>query len=360
MRFILDAHLDLSWNALSYDRDQLLPVADLREQEKHRPGKGRGHVTTSLHEMRRANIGVCLATLLARARAPFKPTEEPIRTDLDFANQDCAYAMARGQLAYYESLEKQGHMQMLRTAAALKQLAGDWLAGAEAHTPIGYILSMEGADPIRSPDDVQHWWDLGLRTVCLAHYGPSTYAMGTGGDGPLTPIAGPLLRELDRVGMILDLVHTADTALSQAMDVFQGPVFVSHGNCRALVDCDRQISDEQIKAIAQRGGVIGAVLDAWMLTPGWGKGESTNENTTMADVANQIDHVCQLTGSTDHAAIGSDLDGGFGTEQCPNDLDTIVDLHKIEAILADRGYSDAALDAVMHGNWLRFFGDALP
>jgi membrane dipeptidase len=360
MRFIFDAHLDLSWNALAFDRDQLMPIADLRDQEEHRPGKSRSRNTVSLHEMRQANIGICLATVLARSRTPFKPTEEPLRTDIDYANQTCAYAIARGQLAYYEALQQQGHMQQLRDKAAIKQLANQWLNNADEHTPIGYILSMEGADPIISPDYVQHWWDLGLRTVCLAHYGPSAYAMGTGGDGPLKPIAGPLLSEFDRLGMILDLVHTADTALAQAMDLFGGPVFVSHGNCRKLVPGDRQISDEQIKLIAQRGGVIGTVLDAWMLTPDWTKGQTTNENTTMVDVANHIDHVCQLTGSTDHAAIGSDLDGGFGTEQSPYDMNSVSDLHKVESILSDRGYLDDAINAIMHGNWLRFFGNALP
>jgi membrane dipeptidase len=162
------------------------------------------------------------------------------------------------------------------------------------------------------------------------------------------------------MGMILDLVHTADTALMQALEMYEGRVFVSHGNCRTLVPGDRQISDEQIKAIAERDGILGTVLDAWMLTGGWERGVTTNAGTTMNDLADHIDHICQLVGDANHAAIGSDLDGGFGTEQSPSDLDTIVDIHKVAPLLAERGYSDADLDGIFHGNWLRFFREALP
>ena len=355
---MIDGHLDLSWNATAYDRDQLATIEQLREHEKGRPGKSRGRNTVSLPQMRRANIGICLATVLARSRPSANPDQEPPRTDIDYTNPHCAYAVARGQLAYYELLEELGHLQQLFSVSDLKSLSDRWLNGEEA--PIGYVLSMEGCDPIITPQQAGHWWDQGLRTACLAHYGPSAYAMGTGGDGPLTDTAAPLLAEFDRLGMILDLVHTADTAMAQALDLFGGPVFVSHGNCRALVDGDRQISDEQIKAVTARDGVIGVVLDAWMMTPGWVRLESTNDATTLAMIVDHIDHICQLAGSPNHAAIGSDLDGGFGTEQCPNDLDTIADLHKLEPILAERGYSDDDINGIFHGNWLRFLGESLP
>jgi len=359
MRFLFDAHLDISWNALSFDRDQTWPIEKIREHEKHRPGKARSRNTVSLPEMRRADIGLCLATVLARARPAFKPTEEPLRTDIDYINQECACATAHGQLCYYQLMEQQGHMRMIRDSKTLTATFDQWKKDP-ANTPIGFILSMEGADPIVNPKQAEYWWNLGLRTVCLAHYGPSAYAMGTGGDGPITDIAKPLLKEFDRLGMILDLVHTADTAIAQAMDIFGGPVFVSHGNARALVPGDRQISDDQIKAIAKRGGVLGVVLDAWMLFPDWAKGKTTNDCVTLETVANHIDYICQLTGSCNHVGIGSDLDGGYGTEQCPHDLNTIYDMHKVAPMLTKRGYKDADIDLIWHGNWMRFFADALP
>jgi membrane dipeptidase len=378
---LIDAHLDLSWNALAFDRDQTLPIAALRKREAEgaMTGRSRARNTVSLPEMRRGGVGVCLATVLARAlpahcddlsktnvspivMRTLQPT--PLREHLDYANQEICSAVARGQAAYYQLLEKRGEVRQIRDRKTLKATWAAWskarTAGARAKLPVGYILSMEGADPILDPQDAQWWWEQGLRTVCLAHYGQSAYAMGTGGDGPLTRRGRDLVKKLDKLGMIIDLVHTADTALSQILDLYGRGVFVSHGNCRALVPGDRQISDGQIKQIAARGGVIGLVMDCWMLTPGWKHSGVGNPSVTLATVADHVDHLCQVTGSVDHAAIGSDLDGGFGTEQSPSDLGTIAGLQKLAPILRKRGYSDAEVKKVFHGNWLRFFGEALP
>jgi membrane dipeptidase len=372
MPLLIDAHLDISWNAMSYDRDQLLSIPEMRAREAALTGPSRGNCTVSLPEMRRGGVGVCLATLLCRALpdklAPLDAEVNEIaqrghgaiipRENLDYANQTIACAAAQGQLAYYRLLEQAGHLRMIPDARTLDEVWGQWERG-EHGAPIGYILSMEGADPIVGPAQAEWWWQQGLRTACLAHYGPSAYAMGTGGDGPLTAKGRELLAEFNRLGMILDLVHTADIAFDQALEIFTGPVFISHGNCRALVPHDRQISDPQIQAVAARDGVIGVVLDCWMLRPRYRR-TTRAENPPLATVADHVDHICQLTGTVRHVAIGSDLDGGFGTEQSPCDLDTIADLQKLAPILADRGYHEADIDAIFHGNWLRFFRGALP
>ena len=130
--------------------------------------------------------------------------------------------------------------------------------------------------------------------------------------------------------------------------------------CRALVPGDRQYSDEQIRRLIERDAVIGMALDAWMLHPGWVAGQTSCEAVSIEAVADHVDHVCQLAGNTRHVGIGSDLDGGFGHEQCPRELKSITDLHKLEAVLAGRGYGNADIDAIFFGNWLRFFGEALP
>jgi membrane dipeptidase len=313
--------------------------------------------------MRRAGVAVCLATLLARAlpqpAGDRKRGPVIVREDLDYANQTIACAAAQAQLAYYRLLEQQGHLQQIRDAAALDRLWLQWRNEQEALPPIGYILSMEGTDPIVDPSQAEWWWEQGLRTACLAHYGPSAHAMGTGGNGPLTPKGRELLQEFDRLGMILDLVHTADDAMEEALSIFSGPVFVSHGNCRSLVPHDRQLSDGQIRRIVERSGVIGVVCDAWMIVPDYQKG-TQNHEVTLATLADHIDHVCQLAGNTRHVGIGSDLDGGFGTEQTPREIDTIAGLHSLAPLLADRGYSGNDIDGIFHDNWLRFFGEALP
>jgi membrane dipeptidase len=165
-----------------------------------------------------------------------------------------------------------------------------------------------------------------------------------------------MLKAMEECGMILDLTHLADESFWEALSVFRGPVLASHNNCRALVPGDRQYSDDQVRAIVERDGVIGAVFDAWMLVPDW---KITNPNTaTLESVVDQMDHICQLAGNARNVALGTDLDGGFGTEQCPTDLDTIADLQKIPAILRGRGYSEADIQGVFHGNWMRFFEKA--
>ena len=219
---------------------------------------------------------------------------------------------------------------------------------------------MEGADPIVEPSQAVEWWNLGLRSVNLAHYGESRYAVGTGDDGPLTPEGVQLLKEFEQLGMILDATHLSDTSFFQALDVFGGPVLASHNNCRALVAGGRQFSDEQIRLLIQRDAVIGAALDAWMLAPGWIRGQTSREVVRLDAVADHLDHLCQLAGDGRHAAIGSDLDGGFGTEQTPVGMDRISDLQALAEILARRGYTDVEIDDIFHGNWLRFFSKNLP
>lgn len=224
----------------------------------------------------------------------------------------------------------------------------------------GVVIAMEGADPIVSPKHVENWWRDGLRAVGLAHYGQGHYAMGTGGYGPLTARGKELIRELNRIGMILDLTHSSDPSWYEALDLATCPVMASHNNCRALVPGDRQFSDEQIKLLIQRGGVIGAALDTWMLERDFVIGQSDGQAVPLSNVVDHIDHVCQIAGNARHAAIGSDLDGGFGTEQSPAGIDTIADLQKLENILAARGYAEPDIDNIFHGNWLRFLSNSLP
>jgi membrane dipeptidase len=158
----------------------------------------------------------------------------------------------------------------------------------------------------------------------------------------------------------VDLTHCAEPGFFEALDRFAGPVHASHNMCRALVPGDRQFSDDQIRALIDRGAVIGMALDAWMLHPGWKVGETSSEAVSLQAVADHVDHVCHLAGNARHVGIGSDLDGGFGTEQVPRDLGSIAGLQKLDGILKARGYADADIDAIFHGNWLRFFTENLP
>ena len=218
---------------------------------------------------------------------------------------------------------------------------------------------MEGADPILEPEQVELWWERGLRVVEPVHYGVSYYAHGTGVPGGLTAKGRELLAAMDKVGIILDITHLADESFWQALELYGGPVLASHHNCRALVPGDRQLSDEMIRALVARGAVIGAAFDSWMLYPHYVPQVTDNSLVTMDRVTDHIDHVCQLAGNSHHSAIGTDLDGGFGREQSPHDLDTIYDVQRIADLLRKRGYKEADIENIMHDNWLRFFGKAL-
>jgi membrane dipeptidase len=359
---IVDGHLDLSMNALHWNRDLTRSVAETRRAEAGMTEKGRALGTVALPEMRVGEIGLCLATLIARVQRPGNPLP-------GYAAREIASAVAHGQLAYYRILERAGEVRLIETKAALDKHVNLWtrkdpervsmgfLASA-AHAPLGLILSMEGADPIVSPDDAADWWAKGLRVVGLTHYGVSSYAHGTDTEGGLLPGARPLLDAFAACGMVVDLTHLADQSFWEVLEAFPGRVCASHQNARALVPGVRQFSDEQIRAVINRAGILGAAFDAWMLQPGWIRGVTTNENLTMEAVADQIDHVCQLAGNARHAAIGTDLDGGYGKEQTPRDLDTIADVQQIPELLRRRGYSEEDVRAVMHGNWIRFFREA--
>jgi membrane dipeptidase len=209
------------------------------------------------------------------------------------------------------------------------------------------------------------WVDRGVRCASLVHYGHGRYAGGTGTEAPLTSIGRELLAEFTRLGVILDLTHLSDQAFFDVLAAFDGPVFASHQNCRALVPRGRQFTDEQLRAVIERDGVIGVACDNWMLLADWpaqsaGGARPHRSAVPISALADHIDHICQLAGNTRHAAIGSDLDGGFGTEQAPDGLDSIADLQKLAAILTDRGYSTEDVALILGGNWIRFFQEHLP
>lgn len=350
----IDSHLDLAMNAVLWNRDLKLSAHETRaiERAEGMTQKGRCAGTTGIPDLRAGGFGLVFATVIARKN-------HGQNSGIDFRTHEIAYGHAQGQLAVYRELERQGIMRLIRTTTDLASWRSAWDADP-ASAPIGVVLLMEGADPIVEPAQTRLWWDDGLRIVGLAHYGPSAYAFGTGSAGPLTEKGRELLRAMDEVGMIQDVSHLTDESFNEALDRFSGPILASHSNCRALVPGDRQLSDDMIRRIVERDGVIGAVMDAWMLQPNWERGVTTNENVSLSTVVDHIDHVCQIAGNAAHAAIGTDLDGGYGIEQTPHDLDTIADVARIADLLRGRGYREQDVEAVMHGNWLRLLQRALP
>jgi membrane dipeptidase len=347
---VFDAHLDLSLNAIEYNRDLRNSVQQIRAGETGMSDlKGRGCGTVAFPDMRQAGIGICVATLLAGCMKPAAPIGA-------WNSPPQAWAMTRGQLAWYRAMEDDGQLRQIRSWPELENHLLEWNADPSG-TPIGYILSLEGADSIRDLSDLQRNHEQGLRALGPAHYGKGRYALGHDQNGPLSQLGRELLHEMDRLDIILDATHLCEQTFWDALEVFQGPVWASHHNCRALVDDPRQLSDDQIKALAERDAVIGVAFDVWMVVPNWHRYDTKHPDIPGANlnaVADHVDHVCQLLGNTRHIGIGTDLDGGFGTEQTPSDLDSISDLNAFLAILEKRGYSREDLEAIAHQNFLSF------
>lgn len=347
---VFDAHLDLSMNALEWNRDLTRPLAEIRRREAGKTDKvDRAKGTVSLPEMRRGQVGLCVATLIARYVKPGNPLP-------GWHSPEIAWAQTQGQLAWYRVMEEAGEMVQITDIASLDRHVALWQDVPPDRAPIGYVLSLEGADSILTPARLERSYREGLRAIGPAHYGPGTYAFGTHSSGGIGTAGRDLLSEIDRLGMILDATHLCDVSFWEALEHFHGPVWASHSNCRALVPEERQFSDEQLKVLIERGAVIGAALDAWMMVPGWVRGKTTPQEAgvKLSHMVDHIDHVCQLAGNARHAAIGTDLDGGFGLEQSPSDLESIADLQRLPDMLRSRGYSETDVQSIMHGNWLRF------
>ncbi len=363
---IFDAHLDLAMNALEWNRDLTRPLAEIRAREYGQTDKkDRGRGTVCLPELRRGRVGLVVATQIARYAKPTHPLE-------GWHSPAQAWAQTQGQLAWYRAMEEAGELVQIKDRAGLEKHLELWerggpltpaLSSSEGERekkPVGYILSLEGADSIVTLKHLERSFEQGLRAVGPAHYGPGTYAFGTDSEGSIGPRGRELLGEMDRLGLILDATHLCDTSFREALDVFDGPIWASHSNARTLTPHNRQFTDDQLKELFRRGAVIGAPLDAWMMIPNWVRGQTTPQATKLKleKMAEHIDYICQLAGNTHHSGIGTDLDGGFGREQCPLDLDTIADLQRVPDLLRKRGYEEGDVESILHGNFIRFLREA--
>lgn len=352
---IIDAHLDLSMNALEWNRDLRQPLSAINQREHHLTDKpDRGKSMVNFAAMRKGNIGLCVATLIARYVKPSNNLP-------GWHSPEQAWAQTQGQLAWYRAMEDAGEIKAITNWTALATHLNSWEQAADKNQhAIGYVLSLEGADSIVNLSYLEKAYANGLRALGPAHYGPGTYAFGTDSTGGIGRKGRELLKEMERLNIILDATHLCDESFWEAMQHFNGPVWASHSNCRSLVNHNRQFSDDQLKELINRGAVIGGVLDAWMLVPNWVRGTSTPQSkaVTLEKLIDNYDHICQLAGNSQHIGIGTDLDGGFGSEQAPYDLTTIADMQILPNLLRKRGYEERDIDNILSKNWLRFIKKA--
>ncbi len=330
---IVDAHLDLAYNVVR-GRDPRQPAAN-------QPYVDNEYATVGLPDLRAGNVRLVCATIFC-SPASYK--------SLGYRTADEARAQALQQLQTYQNWIHEGELRFITRSTGFEPVL-HVPANALNTQPTNAVLLLEGADALRSPADVPDWFDAGLRIVGLA-WKRTRAAGGTGEPGGLTDEGRALVKEFDRLGIIHDTSHLAEQAFWDLLNLTPKPVIASHSNCRAIVPTDRQLSDEMIKAIAARGGVIGInFYDKFLIPPA----AAGKRRATLGDVVAHIRHICDLTGSHDHVAIGTDMDGGLGREQIPQEITSSADLPQLAAALTTAGFDAAAVRKIMGENWMRFF-----
>ncbi len=348
---IVDGHIDLAYNAVVLGRDLLQPVEVIRAREASNPppGKGPGVCMASVPTLLQGRIAVIGASLFV-APAWRSWSHEP----LVYHTQDEAHAQAMAQLDYYHQLTASGPVRLLQTTRDLEAVLQAW---QDQKPQLGVFVIMEGADPIRTPEELDTWVARGLRGLSLAWASGSIYAGGNAYPGPLTDEGKTLLRRMSAYSLLLDISHLWIADIYEALDLYTGPVVATHANPRIFVpDSPRLITDDVIRRLAEHGGVVGVIPYNRMLAPAW---NATMPRLPLERLIQAIDHICQLLGSTQHVGIGSDMDGGFGQEAVPEGLDSAADFPRLAEALAARGYRQEDIETILSGNWLRVMREVL-
>ena len=354
-RLLIDAHLDLAYNALTWRRDLRRAACYTRDQEAGSAAqKHNGQAMVGWPDLVRGRVGIVFGTIFCQPR-----THQMSSHELTYETPYEAHEQGMAQLDFYRRWEEREpeHVKLIGTRSDLEAVVSDWLTAPLGHNRIGIVPLMEGADPILEPKELERWYEKGLRIVGPA-WDTTRYAGGTWQGGGITRLGRELFEVMAQFKMILDVSHLSHRALFDALDLYEGEhVIASHSNPQRFVNTERQLPDPAIERIAERGGVIGIVLFNKFLKQDW---SGKKHDVSFDEVVRAIDHVCQVTGSADHVGIGTDFDGGFGAEAAPREINTARDLHKIGDEMLQRGYESHHVAQIMHGNWLRVLRAALP
>lgn len=356
---IVDAHQDLAYNMITYGRDYTLPVEETRRQEKGSPVvEHNGDTTLGVPEYRRGQVAIIFSTLFA---APLRGQPTVWNTQV-YADSEQAHQLYSGQIDIYEKLfdNHPDKFTPIRTKKQLETTLEQWDKSGDP-APTGLVTLMEGAEGIRSIDELEEWWQRGVRIIGPA-WKSTRFCGGTREPGPLTKAGRELLFAMAPLGFTLDLSHMAWESALEALDLYEGPIVASHANALKQVkngSLNRFLTDEIIRGIFEHDGVIGVVPFNSFLIEGWKTSDPRSE-VPLDMVAAQMDYMCQIAGDARHVGIGTDFDGGFGLQHIPEGLDTISDLQQLAPLLASRGYSDNDTARLFGRNWIEILRRTLP
>jgi membrane dipeptidase len=360
---IIDAHQDLAWNTLTFGRDYTHSVTETRRLEAGTATpQHTGDSIVGWPEYQRGKVAVVFSTLYAT------PAKRQEAWDvLVYKDAETAHRLYRDQMDLYRKLtdSHSDKFRLITSTPELESVIDHWSTPDqnESGHPVGLIQLMEGADGIRSPRELPEWWELGLRMIGLAWAG-TRYSGGTNDPGPLTAEGRELLSAMTEFNFILDISHMDEAAAHESLDRYEGPVMATHANCASVVkdsSTNRHLPDKVIQGLIERDAVIGVIPFNAFLKAGWKRvNGSRREEVSLDALIAHIDHICQLSGDSLHAGIGSDFDGGFGLQSIPPELDSIADLPVVASKLIERGYSEDDAANVLGNNWLRFLRRSLP
>jgi membrane dipeptidase len=362
MPLIVDAHADLAYNMLTYGRDYRRSAAETRALEVgSRTVQENGDSLIGWPDYQRGNVAIVFSTLFA---TPIRFQTSEFETQV-YKNFDEAHKLYREQLVTYQRMTDSmpDTFRLIASNADLKLILDDWNDPSKSSHPVGMVVLMEGAEAIRHPKELEEWYELGVRLIGPAWVG-TRYCGGWKEPGPLTREGRELLAAMADYNFVLDLSHMDEQAAIEALDIYEGPIVGTHGNCLALMpnaNSNRHFSDRILEGVIERDGVVGVVPFNTYLKPGWAlKNNSLREEVPLTVVADHIDHICQIAGDALHAGIGSDFDGGFGLQHVPPEIDTIADMQNLVSLLQARGYSEADTTNILGGNWITRLKRDLP
>jgi membrane dipeptidase len=367
MSILIDAHEDLAFNAITFGRDYRRSAYEIRALEHDSDDPEKGFSLLGWPEYQRGQVAIVFGTLFAAPRRFSSPHE----TKLVYNSYDEAHQQYKSQIDTYRRLcdNSPDMFRLVTNRSELNDVLKPWDSQPanppDVTHPVGLVMLMEGADGVRHPDELEEWWQMGLRQIGLAWLG-ARYCGATNQPGAFTREGLELLDNMADIGFTLDISHMNMESATQALDRFEGPVMASHSNARAMIRGDqgrwseRHLTDEVIRLLIERNGIMGLVPFNKFLIGSWkdtdGKSQVLLENT----IAMQIDHICQIAGDACHIGLGTDFDGGFGSQSTPAEVDTIADLQKLGPILRNRGYSDQDIANILGGNWRRHLEEHLP
>lgn len=377
---IIDAHQDIAYNALTFGRDYLRSAVETRQIEHGTPTITRtGHTLLGWPEYQRGQVAVIFSTLFL---APKRYQAGAWDTQV-FADTAEARRLYENQLNFYRRLcdDHPDHFRLIQNREDLRQVLAPWDAApaylpppsgeqpadeeaGSAPTvthPVGLVLLMEGAEGLRAPEELEEWYEMGVRLVGPVWAG-TRFCGGMYEPGGFTAEGWALLEVMAELGYTLDISHMTEESALQALDRYEGPVIASHANARALIkgiEGERHLTDRTIRRLVERDGIMGVVPFNAFLRAGWRSGDD-RQLVTLRSLAAHIDHICQIAGDSRHAGIGTDFDGGYGWPAVPYEINTIADLQKLVQVLAEYGYEEDSIADIMGNNWRRHLERNLP